>query len=217
MRAERESKSGSFATWKAWESNNWIGHLDIISKTKIMTTQQCKPGPCKQNVPFAFFSSVPSFYFEQINNRLTQPFSVSSSFVHSESAWHGMEDKSQPSSEFKWQVDRWWIQSNGPRKTTTAEQTKMKEKKTCTHKTKTLRDLKQWKNEAGNDKQRRETEREKKRFLCKASEAKRKKCGPSTRSSWIVELKSYSKWANANSKRQRQQWQQHQHQQKETE
>lgn len=39
-----------FGTWKAWESNNWIGHLDIIFKTKIMTTQQCNPGLCSNKM-----------------------------------------------------------------------------------------------------------------------------------------------------------------------
>lgn len=51
QRRRRRHRHAHFGTWKAWESNNWIGHLDIIFKTKIMTTQQCYPGLCKQNAP----------------------------------------------------------------------------------------------------------------------------------------------------------------------
>lgn len=50
-RRQQRHRHAHFGTWKAWESNNWIGHLDIIFKTKIMTTQQCYPGLCKQNAP----------------------------------------------------------------------------------------------------------------------------------------------------------------------
>lgn len=51
-----------------------------------------------------------------------QPINLTSiSFTRLLHWWN--ENKSQPSSEFKWQVDRWWIQSNGSQeeKTTTAK------------------------------------------------------------------------------------------------